>query len=141
MHVQLRDCVLDRADDGEVVVPGEGGMDPALQADLCRAALPGLLASAHDLLVRHEVRRAAEARRKLPFRECAEAAAEIADVRVLDVARNDIGDLIAANVAPELVRCGEHAVSFTAARTKEPDDLVLAELLACVDRQGVAWDE
>ena len=59
VHVQAGNSVFDRPDDGEVVVAGERGMDPALEAHLGRPALPGFLAAPHDLLVRHEVRCAA----------------------------------------------------------------------------------
>ena len=44
VHVDLRDFRLDRAHDARVVVAGERGMDPALEADLGRAALPRLRA-------------------------------------------------------------------------------------------------
>src|ERR671939_289710 len=43
---------LHRAADVEVRLPGEGGMDAALEADLGRAALPRLLRAADDLLQR-----------------------------------------------------------------------------------------
>ena len=84
-----------------VVVAVERRMDPALQADLRRAALPRLLRAADDLLVRDEVRRAAQVRGELALRERAEAAAEVADVRVLDVPRDDVGDGVAVHLAPQ----------------------------------------
>ena len=101
VHVQVGHRVLDRAHDRDVVVAVEGRMDPALEADLGRAALPRLLGAAHDLLVRDEVRRAAQVRRELALRERAEAAAEVADVRVLDVPRHDVGDDVAVHLAPQ----------------------------------------
>ena len=96
--------------DRGVVVAGERRVDPALEADLGRAALPGLARAADDLLVRDEVRRAAQVRRQLALREGAEAAAEVADVRVLDVPRDDVGDLVAADLAAEPVGGGEDAL-------------------------------
>ena len=100
----------DRVDDRRVVVAGEGRVDAALEADLGRAALPGLARAADDLLERDEVRRAAQVRRQLPLREGAEAAAEVADVRVLDVPRDDVADLVAAHLAPQPVGGGEDAL-------------------------------
>src|SRR5213075_2000059 len=82
--------VLDRPADVDVEVAGEGGMDPPLEADLRGAALPGLVAAAHDLIERDEVGRPAQVGGELALRERAEAAAEIADVRVVDVARDDV---------------------------------------------------
>ena len=116
-------------------------MDPALEADLRRAALPRLVGAAHDLLVRDEVRRAAQVRRELALRERAEAAAEVADVRVLDVPRHDVGDDVAVHLAPQRVGRGEDALPLLAARAEEPHDLVLAELVAGVERQRVAADD
>ena len=92
VDVQLGHGVLDRADDRDVVVAVEAGMDPALEADLGGAALPGLDGAPDDLRVRDEVGLAAQVRRELPLREGAEAAAEVADVRVLDVPGDDVGD-------------------------------------------------
>src|SRR5580765_2666173 len=116
-------------------------MDPALQADLGRAARPGLLAAAHDLLVRHEVRRAAEVRRQLSLREGTEPAAEVADVRVLDVARDDIRHLVAADLAPELICGRKDTVALVPPRAEQAYDFLLAELRTSVDRQRVPWNE
>ena len=102
--------------DRGVVVAGEGRVDPALEADLGRAALPGLARAADDLVERDEVRRAAQVRRQPALREGAEAAAEVADVRVLDVPRDDVADLVAAHLAPEPVGGGEDALALVAAR-------------------------
>ena len=77
-------------DDAAIVVAGERRMDAALQADLGGAALPRLDGAPRDLLVRDEVRRAAQVRGELALREGAEAAAEVADVRVVDVAGDDV---------------------------------------------------
>src|SRR5215210_5200151 len=100
VHVQTRYRILDRSHDGQVVIPGEGGMNTALQADLGRAAFPRLLATTHDLLVRNEVRRSAQVRSEPALRERAEAATEVTDVRVLDVAGDDVADLVPAYLPP-----------------------------------------
>src|SRR5204862_2634359 len=117
--------LLDHTHDRDVVVPGEGRMDAALEADLRRAALPRLVAAPHDLLVRHEVRRAAQVRSQLALRERAESAAEVADVRVLDVARDDVGHIVAADLAPEPVGGCENPVALPAPRAEQSHELVL----------------
>src|SRR6185436_16333746 len=119
MHVQAGHRFLDRTHDREVVVAGERRMDPTLQADLSRAALPGLLAAAHDLLMRHEVRRAAQVRRQLSLREGTEPAAEVTDVRVLDVARDDVRHLVTADLAPKLVGGSKDPVALAPPSTKQ----------------------
>src|SRR6188768_504965 len=103
-------------------------MDSALQADLGRAALPRLPRAPDDLLERDEVRRAAQVRREPALRERAEAAPEVADVRVLDVARDDVADLVAADLAPQPVRRREDALPLIATRTEEPHELFLTQL-------------
>src|SRR6185436_2664677 len=109
-----------------------------LEADLRRAARPRLLGAAHDLLVRDEVRRAAQVRRELALRERAEAAAEVADVRVLDVPRHDVADDIAVHLAAERIRVGEHALPLVPAGAEEARDLVFAELAAHSSGQRVS---
>src|SRR5688572_25578075 len=115
-------------------------MDPALEADLRGAAIPRLAGAADDLLVRDEVRRAAQVRRQLPLREGTEAAAEVADVRVLDVPRDDVADLVAADLAAKAVGGCEDTVALVAAGAKESDELVLPQFAGGVDRQRVSAD-
>ena len=141
VHVHLRHGVLDRAHHRLVVVAVERGMDPALQAHLRRAAIPRLEHAPRDLVVRYEERRPAQVRRELALRERAEAAAEVTDVRVLDVARDDVADVVAADLAPQTVGRCEHALALLAARAEEACDLLLAELVARVDRQRIARHE
>src|SRR5205085_7201998 len=74
---------------------------------------------------------------ELALREGAEAAAEVADVRVVDVAGDDVADRLAVDLAAQRVGGGEDAVHLVAARAEEPGDLLLAELVARVDRERV----
>src|SRR5207248_3956740 len=127
-HVQIRQGLLDRAAEVDIEVTGEGRMDSALQADLGAAPLPGLLAAADDLVERDEVRCAAQVRGEFALRECAEAAAEVADVRVVDVAGDDVGDRVAADLAPERVGGRDDRGEVTAAGPEELGDVVLVEL-------------
>ena len=65
-----------------------------------------------------------------PLRERAEAAAEVADVRVLDVPGDDVGHLVTADLPPEPVRGGEDALRLAPPRGQQTCELVLAELAA-----------
>ena len=108
----------DRANDVEVVGAGERRVDPPLQADPGRAPLPRL-AAADDLLGGDEVRPPAQVRGQLALRERAEAAAEVAHVRVVDVARDDVGDGVAAHLVAERVGGEEDGRQRTAARARK----------------------
>src|SRR5438552_11403372 len=132
--MEARHRVPDRAHDREVVVARERRMDPALEADRRPPARPRLLATPDDLLVRDEIGRAAQIRGQLALRERAEAAAEVADVRVLDVARDDVGDLVAADLAAQPIRRGEHPLALLAARAEQTRDLLLPELVVRPER-------
>src|SRR5205814_9974379 len=98
--------------------------------DLGHAVVPVVLVVPADLLVRDDVGRAAQVRREPALLERAEPAAEVADVRVLDIARDDVAHLVAADLAPQPVGGGEDTLSLVAARAEEAEDLVLAELVA-----------
>ena len=105
-------------------------MDTALQADLGRASLPRLARAPDDLLARDEIRRAAQVPRQLAFRERAEAAAEVADVRVLDVPGDDVRHHVAAHLLSEPVRSREDALQLSTARLQQTGQLVLAQVVA-----------
>ena len=132
---QLRlDCLADL----DVVVAREARVDAALQADLRRTALPGLVAATDDLLERHHVRGPPQVLGQLALRERAEPAAEVADVRVVDVARDDVAHRVAAHLAPELVRRLEDGVERRAPGLEQGGDVVLVErdLLAHLRERG-----
>ena len=95
--------LLHRARDVDVVVAVEVGMDAALEAHLGRAALDRLDHAALHLLHLDEVGLPAQVERERTLRERAEPALERADVRVVDVAVAHEGDLVADDLAPQLV--------------------------------------
>ncbi len=136
VDVQLGQLGPDRLDHRGVVVAREGRVDAALEADLGRASIPGLARPPDDLVERDEVGRATQVRRQPALREGAEAAAEVADVRVLDVPGDDVADLVAAHLAPQPVGRREHALALLAAGLEEADELLLPEL-GGVDRERV----
>ena len=94
---------LHRPADLEVGRAAVVGMDAALQAHLGRAALPGLAGAARDLGEVEVVGRPAQMLGEPALGEGAEAAAEVADVGVVDVAVDDVGDPLAADLLAQLV--------------------------------------
>ncbi len=119
VYVQVGKLLLHGRADLQVRLAGEGGVDAALEADLDGAAVPRLPRPAHDLLDRHDIGLPAQVRGQLALREGAEAAAEVADVRVVDVARDDVADLVAADLSPKLVGRREHRAEVGATRFEE----------------------
>src|SRR4030095_10646358 len=94
-----------------------------------------------DLVHRHEVRLPAEIGGEPALGEGAENAAEVADVRVVDVPRDDIADRLAVYLTPERVGGSEDAMRLLPARLEQPDDLLLAPVTSPVDWQCVSRRE
>ena len=130
VHVDLRRDLLHRARDVDVVVAVEVGMDAALQAHLGRAALDGFDHPPLHLLHLEQVRLAAQVERERTLRERAEPALERAHVRVVDVAVADERDLVADDLAAELVGDLGDPHDLGPARAEQRDDLVDADLFA-----------
>src|SRR5688572_16950345 len=99
MHVDARRGLLHRGDDVEVGLTGKRRMDAALQANLGRPPLPGLPGPHPDFVEREQVAGSAQAPRAATLREGAEAAVISADVRVVDVAIDDITHAVAHDLA------------------------------------------
>ena len=97
-HLERRECMdvhrrhrrLHRAQDREIGVAGVIGVNAALQADLGRAARPGLRHPPRDLVVIEIVGRPAQMVGRLALGEGAEGAAVGAHIGVVDVAVDDI---------------------------------------------------
>src|SRR5919108_2142113 len=128
VDVKVGERTLDRRTDVEVEVAGESGVDAALETDLDGAPVPGLTGAADDLVYGNEVRTAPEVLRQLPLRECAEAATEVAHVRVVDVAGDDVGDRVPVHLAAEGVRSAHDCGEVRSARAEELDDVSFLEL-------------
>ena len=103
VDVQVGQLGPDRLDQLDVPLAREARVDAALQAHLGAAAVPRLVAAAQDLLAPQQVRGAAQVLGQLALGERAEAALEVADVGVVDVPADDVGDVVA-------VALGAHAV-------------------------------
>ena len=91
---------------------------------------------------RHEVGRPAEVRGEPAFRERAEAAAEVADVRVVHVPRDDVGDRVAGRLTTQVVGRGEDRAQVVTARLEERGDVVLVEAVRPPDPSASAlWTD
>src|ERR1700690_901728 len=75
------------------------------------------------------VRSTAQILAQLAFRERAELAAEIADVRVVDIAIDDVADAVAGHRRAKPVRRLADPPEILPARREEPDDFVLEEFV------------
>ncbi len=96
MYVKIWASPLDFGSDFEVRCPWQVGMDPSLHADLGGARVPRLGGAVADLLQRQRVRVGVGP----ALRERAEPAAGVADVGEVDVARDDVADLVANDLTP-----------------------------------------
>ncbi len=124
MDMHARHRLLDRAADPEIGSAGIFRMDAALQADFGGAALPGFLDAADDLVHIEVVGPAAQILAELALREGAELAAEIADVGVVDVAGDDVGDGVARLTARRSWSAASHtSAKLVAARLEQADDV------------------
>ena len=119
MDVQVGQLGPDRLDQLDVPLAGEAGMDAALQAHLGAAAVPRLVAAAQDLLAPEQVGGAAQVLGQLALREGAEAALEVADVGVVDVPADDVGDLVAVALGAHLIGRARQQVDLGAARLEQ----------------------
>ena len=119
VHMNLGLGGLDGAQHFEVPLAGKAGVDPALQADLCAATFPGLSRAASDFAGLEQRGGAAEILGEAALRKGAEATAEIADIGVVDVAADDVGDVVADTVAAALIREPRQERDLGAARVEQ----------------------
>ena len=102
-------------------------MDAPLHADFGGTTLPGLLGSTRDLRQIEIVGRAPQVLAQLPLREGAELALEVAHVRVVDVAVDHVGHVVAADLAAECVGRSHHGHQVISARSEEGRNLRLPQ--------------
>ncbi len=132
--MDARHRLLDRMADRKIGGAGIFGVDAALQAHFGGAALPGFLDAADDLVHIEVVGPAAQVLAELALREGAELAAEIADVGVVDVAGDDIGDRVARDLAAQPVGGLAHRGELVAARREQANDVGFGKRFAGASR-------
>jgi hypothetical protein len=133
--MDLRHRTLDATADLEIGGPCIARVYPALHAHFRRAALPRFARAPLDFTERQIVWLAAQIFGGLAFRKGAEAAAIRADVRVIDIAIDDVADYIAVRLCPELVCGGADGQKVPPARLEQSHDLGFAQRLT-VFRSG-----
>ena len=120
-------------------------MNAALETHFRRPALPRLLHAARDFLEREVVRAAAQVVVQLAFGKGAEAACVAADVGVVDVAVDDVGDDVAVRLRAQRIGGGADFVDLGSARRKQPHDGVRRQALVpdrpVRDRPGEPLDD
>src|SRR5580704_5305242 len=109
----------------DIGLAGEAGFDAALHAHFGGAPLPCLARPPPDLLERKRVGLAAQVLAHLALRERAKLALEVAHIRVVDVAGDDIGDDVATGLAPQRVGSCAYGGELVAASPKQARDLGL----------------
>ena len=118
---------LHRAGYRDVGLAGVIGMDAALETDLGRAPIPGLAHAPRNLFEVEVVGRSAQPCARPSLGESAEPAGVRADVGVVDVAVDDIGDGISGDLAPHRVRRFHDRIEPAAARGEKVGDLAVVQ--------------
>ncbi|MGY4277697.1 hypothetical protein ACVILE_003877 [Streptomyces sp. M18.1] len=113
-------------------VPGRSGLDAALHADLDRAHVPRLLGAVGDLVQGEGVGVGVGA----ALGEGAEAAAGVADVGEVDVAGDDVGDVVADDRPAHVVGDPAQGVQGRAVGVEQGQGLVVGELGGVVGGRG-----
>src|ERR1700677_2781666 len=123
MHMHIGDTPLDFASDFEVRCSRKVRMDASLHADLGGPRGPRLLRAVTDLLQGQRVRVGIGA----ALRERAEPAAGVADVREVDVAGDDVGHVLAADLSPQCVSDAGQGLQVGALGGKESYRLIIGK--------------
>ena len=103
-------------------------VNAALHAHFGGAAVPAFARAALDFVERQIVGTAAQVLRQFALRECAELAFEVADVRVVDVAVDDVADHIAIDVAANRVGRVDDRGEVVAARIEQTHDFGFGQI-------------
>ena len=123
MDVKFWATPLDFGSDFEICRSWQIGMNPSLHAHLGRAGVPRLGGPVADLPQREGVRVGVGA----ALRERAEPAAGVADVGEVDVAGDDVGDVVTDDLAAQRVGDPGQRLQVGAVRTEQGDGLGVGE--------------
>src|SRR5258708_20269317 len=126
MHVHLGNGMLDGPEQIPVVKPIEVARQPALNANLRGAALPGLARAAHYLLERERV----SVRGSGPASKAAKAAAHETNICEVDVSIHDVSDCVSDGLSPQLIRNSHDRIQHRTFRRRKHQSLFERHLLA-----------
>ena len=122
MDVHVRQGLLDRPANGKVRLAGVAGVDASLHADFSGTPVPCLTRAPHNLVHTKIIGRATQILTHFTLREGAELAAEIADIRVINVAVHNVGDDVAAHTLPQTICRGANGGELVPPRPEESHD-------------------
>ena len=142
MNVKIRATPLDFGSNFEIGCPWQIGMDASLHAHLGGTGFPGLGGTVPDLLQRQRVRVGVGP----ALGERTEPAAGVADVGEVDVAGDDVGDVVADDLAAQRVGDAGQRLQVGAVRGQQGKGLIVGEggrvALGLPERRGgLAWAE
>ena len=123
VDVHLGRAPLHRVDEVEVERARQIGVDAALHADLGGALAPRFLGAVGDLGERERVGLVVD----LTLGERAEPAAHVADVREVDVAVDDVGDVVADGLGAQTVGDPAERVERVALGPEQRERLVVGD--------------
>jgi len=123
MNVKAWASALDFGSNFEVCCAGQIGMNAPLHAHLGGAGLPGLGGPVADLPERERVRIGVGA----ALRERAEPAAGVADIGEVDVAGDDVGDVVTDDLAAQRIGDPGQCLQVGAVRRQQREGLCVGE--------------
>src|ERR1022692_1667184 len=115
-------------------------MDAALQTYLGRTRGRRLERSVRHFVEFEIVSRAAQIFGPAAFRERAETAVVQTDVRVVDIAIDDVGDRIAHRLATQAVRRGNYVIEVATLDAEEAHDMSFTQRMPCASRLDDRFD-
>src|SRR6202050_1776715 len=130
VYMNVRHRILDGRDDAKIGVAIVARMNAALQAHFSRPCLPRLARTLRNHFQLEPVGRPAQLSGAAPLGEGAESAVIQADVGVVDVAVDDVGDLLAHRGAAQATGAAYHRAESRPLNRKERDDRLRGQLLA-----------
>jgi hypothetical protein len=130
VDMHIREAGFDPFDHAGVEVAGELRMNTALESDLGRPPLPGFLGEPDDSLQRNQIRLLSEIEAARALGERAEAAAEVALIRVVDIAVDHIGDCFAHLLSSQFVGGVGHGINLIPPGAEESFYFVAARWMA-----------
>ncbi len=111
-------------------LPAVAWMNTPLQADLHRTTLPGVVGTGLDFGQWQIVCGFPQLLWSAPFGKSTELTLEAADIRIVDVSRDDIGDIVAIHRGTKIISSSAQNFLVRAACVEQRDDVSLVQSLS-----------
>ncbi len=105
-------------------------MDAALHANFRGAPVPGLGHPAADFVQGQIIRAAAQVFAQLALGKGTELAFEIANIGVIDIAHDNVGNVVPIDLAPQVIRRPADRVNLATTRREQAFDLNFIQIFA-----------